>query len=65
MRSDLVDVDMCRHAETDKAILVSETGEKKDAVWLAKSQVEIENDGHANFITVAMPQWLAREKGFI
>jgi hypothetical protein len=65
MRSDLIDVAMCRHAETDKAILASETGEKKDAVWLAKSQIEIENDGYKNFITVTMPQWLAKEKGLI
>ena len=65
MKSDLVDVAVCRMAETDKAILVSETGEKENAVWLPKSQVEIENDGHANFVTVTLPQWLAKDKGFI
>lgn len=65
MKSDLVDIAAVRHAETDKAILVSETGEKSDAVWLPKSQVEIENDGHKNFITVTMPEWLAKDKGLI
>lgn len=65
MKSNLVDIAAVRHAETDKAILVSETGEKDDAVWLPKSQVEIENDGHKNFITVTMPEWLAKDKGLI
>ncbi len=65
MKSDPVDIAAVRHAETDKAILVSETGEKSDAVWLPKSQVEIENDGHKNFITVTMPEWLAKDKGLI
>jgi len=65
MKSDLVDVAVCRMAETANAILVSETGEKDDAVWLPKSQCEIENDGHANFITVTLPQWLAKDKGLI
>ncbi len=65
MKSDLIDVAMCQHAETDKAILASETGDKGDAVWIAKSQVEIENDGHRNFITVTMPLWLAKEKGLV
>ena len=65
MKSDLTDVAVCRHAETDKAIFVSETGKKKDAVWLPKSQIEIENDGHANFITVTLPEWLAKDKGLI
>lgn len=65
MKSDLVDIAACRHAETEKAILISETGDKKDAVWVPKSQVEIDNDGHENFITVTMPEWLAKDKGLI
>ena len=64
-KSDLIDVACCQHAETDRAILVSETADKKDARWLPKSQIEIENDGHNNFITVIMPEWLARDKGLI
>ena len=64
-KSDLIDVACCQHAETDKAILVSETGERDDAVWLPKSQIEIENDSHKNFITVTLPEWLATDKGLI
>lgn len=63
--SDLVDVAVVRHAETDRAILVSETAHREDAVWLPKSQIEIENDGHKNFVTVTLPEWLAKDKGLI
>lgn len=63
MKSDLIDVAVCRHAETEKAIFVSETGDKKDAIWLPKSHIEIENDGYKTFITVTLPEWLAIEKG--
>lgn len=64
-KSDLIDVAVVRHAETEKAILVSETAHKEDAVWLPKSQIEIENDGHKNFVTVTLPEWLAKDKGLI
>lgn len=65
MKSDLVDVSVCRMAETEKAILVSDTGEKENAVWIPKSQCEIENDGYENFVTVTLPSWLAKDKGLI
>lgn len=65
MKSDIVDIACCRHAETAKAILVSDDDNRDNAVWLPKSQVEIENDGHANFVTVTLPEWLAVEKGLV
>lgn len=65
MKSDLVDIAVCMHAMTDKAILVSEDNDKDKAVWLPRSQIEVENDGHANFITVTLPEWLAHDKGLI
>jgi hypothetical protein len=65
MKSDLVDVAGCLHAKTDKAILFSDTAHKEDAVWLPLSQCEVENDGHKNFVTVTMPEWLAKDKGLI
>ena len=64
-KSDLIDVAVVRHAETEKAILVSETADKEDAVWLPKSQIEVANDGHKNFVTVTLPEWLAKDKGLI
>jgi len=38
MRSDLVDLLLFEHHRTAAAILVSDTGEQKDAVWLPLSQ---------------------------
>lgn len=64
-KSNLVDIACCRHVETDNAIMVSDDNDAQKAVWLPKSQIEIENDGHANFITVTLPEWLAMEKGLI
>jgi hypothetical protein len=60
-KSDLHDFAMTKHAETAKALFLSETGEKEDAVWIPKSQIEIEASGGAYIVT--MPEWLAVEKG--
>jgi hypothetical protein len=66
MKSDLIDIVGFQQAETDKAILFSETDEKKKGVWLPKSQIEIYRDKHeAYFVTVTLPEWLAKDKGLI
>ena len=65
MKSDLVDVTLTKHAETEKAILVSATGDKADAEWLPLSQIEIETIGKGGVFEVTMPEWLAMEKGLI
>lgn len=64
-KSDLIDIAMCRHAETEKALLASETADRDDAVWLPKAHIEVRDDGHRNFVTVTMPEWLAVEKGLV
>lgn len=64
-KSDLVDVAMVRFGETERAILAGETADRKDAVWLPKSLIEVANDGHKNFVTVTMPEWLAMKNGLI
>ena len=58
--SKIIEVALVRHHETEKALLLSETGEKKDAVWVPKSQVEDYGDG-----TYGMKETLAIEKGFV
>jgi hypothetical protein len=63
MRSNLIDVELNLHAETEKAVAVSDTGDSKDVVWLPKSQIEL--DVHKDTITVTMPEWLAKDKGLI
>jgi hypothetical protein len=60
----LVDVLVRLHHETDKAILVSDSGEEKDAVWLPRSQIEIEPK-KPGYIEVTLPEWLAMDKGLI
>lgn len=56
-RSDLVDIAAEIKAETDKAWRLYD-GSRTE--WVPKSQVE--NNGNGTF---AMPEWLAKDKGFI
>ena len=78
MKSDLVDLMLALHHKTDKAILVSETGEEAKAVWLPLSAIEIEETkrtatGTAKggqpvrlpLITVTLPERLAIEKRLV
>jgi hypothetical protein len=39
-RRELIDIAGCLHAETEKAILFSDTADAKDAKWIPKSQCE-------------------------
>lgn len=56
-RSDIVDIACEIRAQTERAIQIFDG---KTTCWLPLSQVEIGDDG-----TVAMPEWLAKEKGLI
>lgn len=58
MRSELVDIPGEIRGETDKAYRFFD-GDKE--VWLPKSQVEWDSFDR----TMAMPEWLAKEKGLI
>lgn len=62
-KSDLCDYTVQKHDETDKAWCVSDDGVRKNAVWVPKSQCELEpsDDGKAYILT--LPEWLAIEKG--
>jgi hypothetical protein len=55
--SKLVDIAAEIHGETDKAWQLYDG---TTTAWVPKSQVEDNNDG-----TFTMPEWLAKEKGFI
>jgi len=59
-RSDLIDLSLMAHHCTEKSVLLSDTGDVRDAKWCPLSQIENNGDG-----TWTMPQWLAKEKGFI
>lgn len=56
--SNLIDIAVDLKRETEKAYLVSDGAQE---VWLPKSQVEYDEDAK----TMAMPEWLAKDKGLI
>ncbi|UFX42164.1 hypothetical protein HAP47_0023170 [Bradyrhizobium sp. 41S5] len=57
MKSDLVDIAAELKVETPAAFKIFDG---KTTEWVPKSQVERNDDG-----TWTMPEWLAKEKGFI
>lgn len=61
---EIVDITARKMAETDLAILVT-TGNSEDAVWLPKSQIEMENAETVGHVIVSVPEWLAMDKGLI
>jgi len=67
--SDLIDLTLQKHAETKLAILVSDDGEAKNAVWLPLSQIEVAavaGTGAAKgLVLVTLPEWLATDKGLV
>lgn len=68
--SDLTDLTLYKRAETALAILVSDDGVEKHAVWLPKSQIEYAPvdsgvGGAKNIVLVTLPEWLAIERGLV
>jgi len=49
------------HRETEKALLVSEDGEKDNAEWVPLSQCEsIDRSATTNEVTLVMTEWIAK-----
>jgi len=65
MNREMIDLTLHLHHETPMAILVSETGDEKKAVWLPKSQCDIEGKRGSDSIIVTLPEWLALREGLI
>lgn len=63
--SDIIDLDVIMRAETAAAILVAETEDALKAVWLPKSQIEIERKIGSRIVTITLPEWLATDKGLV
>ena len=59
--SNLIDITGEIRARTDRAVLLFD-GMRE--VWLPLSQIEIDGD-RPGVVEVAMPEWLALEKGLI
>lgn len=62
MRSDVIDIDVHVHVKTERAVLISETGDRDAAEWVPLSQVEVEMTSGST-ARVTLPEWLAIEKG--
>lgn len=61
----LVDITVQQLHETPRAVLVTADG-PDNAVWLAKSLIEIEpNAVNAGLVDVTLPLWLAEERGLV
>jgi hypothetical protein len=67
-RNDTIDLELTLHLNRPDvlAICVSADGEKRDSMWLPKSQIAYdENASEGDVITVSLPVWLATEKGLV
>jgi hypothetical protein len=64
-RSDLIDLTLQLHHETERAILVSDDGSPDGAVWLAKSLIEFSPVRDGRIVEVTLPEWLATERGLV
>ena len=59
MRSDLYEIHVVLHHETEKAVLVSISGDRDKAVWLPKSLIELEPvEGKSVYNLIAREQFL-------
>ncbi|WP_279480299.1 hypothetical protein [Aureimonas sp. SK2] len=66
MKSDLIDLELHVHHQTDKAVLVSADGNRAAAVWLPLSAIEIAmRRGSSTHADVTLPQRLAEDKGLV
>lgn len=64
MKSDLIDLTLQKHHQTDKAILASDDGDEDNAVWIPLSMIEVEEkkDG---IVEITIPEWKAKQLGLI
>jgi hypothetical protein len=54
------------HHVTDKAVLVSEDGNRGKATWVPRSQVMMDDDVEPDECAdITMPEWLATDKGLV
>ena len=64
--SEKIEIAVEIHYITDRAYLVSDTGDEDDAVWIPKSQVEPMTPPEiGEEVIFEIPEWLAEDKGLI
>ena len=62
---EVVELDMHVHAETPRAMLLSLTGEEKDAEWTPKSQIVHKGAKNGESGSFELKEWVAKKNGFI
>lgn len=65
MKSNLEDVEVYKHHETEKAWLVSLDGNRPDAVWVPKSMAELAPTRKTQVWVLTAPQDVLEEKGLV
>jgi hypothetical protein len=67
MKSDLIDLTLHQHHMTERAILVSDDGDREKAVWLPLSACDVFPVGgrSSTIVEVTLPERLAHDKGLI
>jgi hypothetical protein len=64
MKSDLIDLEVFIHHETDLAVLVSLDADS-EKIWLPKSRIEINGRRGGRIADITLPERLAIEKGIV
>jgi hypothetical protein len=63
--SDLIDLKLQLRQERPLAIMVSDPAQGANAPWISLPRSQIEYVADGAFVTVTLPEWLAREKGLV
>jgi len=64
MMESVTDIEVQVHFRTDRAILISATGDEADAVWIPLSSCEVEMRTGGTAI-VTLPEHLAIDRGLV
>ena len=62
---DMVILELHVHAETQKALLLSDTGDEKDAQWTPKSQMSSSGANRGKVCEIGVREWIAKDRGWI
>jgi hypothetical protein len=53
------------HGQTQLSLLVSKTGDKKNSVWIRKSEIRGEHWLDPTTVELTLPKWLARTERLV
>lgn len=61
-----VEVWVTVHQTTDDAVLISDSGDEDDAVWIPRSQIHEEEDiDNGDIVELSVAEWIAKREGLI